>query len=766
MTGLTIFALFGDDFRIAFGHPDEDWIFFGVSTVALFLFAFELLISSIGKRDYFLGFYFFLDFISTVSLVPDTGLIDFTEENYSNNNASDNEALKAGRASKASKATRVIRLVRLVRMVRIVKLWKMHGGNEDENEQFEAEQKAKDNDIEPTKVGKRLNEMTTRKLIIMILSTVMLLPYLDVSGWQTEVDDYYVHSELSNLWNIASGTYSMPKETQMVDQFVESVGSPLLYVKMCKIGVSNSNTQCLERFPNEDYPSIASITDKLRGPLNEDQLDSNVVQYQQVTAAASYDETTDSFGTMALIYVDYSEKAVLNIIKTIIVMLIIVYGTLNFQRDAQSLVLTPINRMVTVVHTLSENPLANTSALQSLTHQDSENNKETENYETILLEKTILKIGGLLQIGFGAAGASIIGKNMKAGALNPMVPGKMITSIYGFCDIRNFTDTTECLQEEVMVYVNKLGFIVHGATNDYYGMANKNVGDAFLLSWKICDDLLPGFNAFEEEPNDEIRIRACETVRCAVKGAGTVERKITPTEMADSALAAFLKCLVDLDNANTKGSLTEYLSNDRVVKRFGPDFRIKMGFGMHVGWAIEGAIGSHYKIDATYMSPHVEMSDRLEAGSKIFGVPINISHWLVALFSPAARKFLRPIDRILVEGCPTPMTVYTYDVTNFPKKFMTAKVGSDNVQKAVDFANDKQFKDLQADLHPAFLENARSGVEKYLAGDWPEAKRILEMCLMQKAKDGPSLRLLGIMSESDFVAPKDWPGYYTMLEGY
>lgn len=89
----------------AFGHPDEDWIFFGVSTVALILFAFELVISSIGKRDYFLGFYFFLDFISTVSLIPDTGLIDFTEENYAQNN-SDNEALKAGRASKASKATR------------------------------------------------------------------------------------------------------------------------------------------------------------------------------------------------------------------------------------------------------------------------------------------------------------------------------------------------------------------------------------------------------------------------------------------------------------------------------------------------------------------------------------------------------------------------------------------------------------------------------------------------------------------------------------
>jgi len=191
-----------------------------------------------------------------------------------------------------------------------------------------------------------------------------------------------------------------------------------------------------------------------------------------------------------------------------------------------------------------------------------------------------------------------------------------------------------------------------------------------------------------------------------------------------------------------------------------------MGFGMHVGWAIEGAIGSHFKIDATYMSPHVEMSDRLEAGSKIFGVPINISHWLYALLSPAARKFLRPLDRILVEGCPSPMTVYTYDVTNFPKDFAIAKVGADGAQLAVDFASDPQFKDLQRDLHPAFIGNARNAVKAYLSGDWQEAKRTLEMCLMQKPKDGPTLRLLGIMSGYGFKAPKDFEGYTEMLEGY
>ena len=59
-------------------------------------------------------------------------------------------------------------------------------------------------------------------------------------------------------------------------------------------------------------------------------------------------------------------------------------------------------------------------------------------------------MGQLLQIGFGAVGAEIIGKNINSGSgkLNAMVPGKKITSIYGFCDIRQFTDTTECLQEE------------------------------------------------------------------------------------------------------------------------------------------------------------------------------------------------------------------------------------------------------------------------------------------------------------------------------
>lgn len=67
--------------------------------------------------------------------------------------------------------------------------------------------------------------------------------------------------------------------------------------------------------------------------------------------------------------------------------------------------------------------------------------------ETVILEKLIMKIGALLAVGFGEAGSEIIASNMsRGGDVDPMLPGKKMMAIFGFCDIRNFTDATEVLQ--------------------------------------------------------------------------------------------------------------------------------------------------------------------------------------------------------------------------------------------------------------------------------------------------------------------------------
>lgn len=98
------------------------------------------------------------------------------------------------------------------------------------------------------------------------------------------------------------------------------------------------------------------------------------------------------------------------------------------------------------------------------------------------------------------------------------------------------------------------------------------------------------------------------------------------------------------------------------------DYKVKLGFGLHYGWGIEGAIGSEFKIDASYLSPNVNMSGHLEASTKQFGVPLLISHNLQALFTPQLQRYTRSIDRVSVKGSNIITCLYTIDmvVDNLP----------------------------------------------------------------------------------------------------
>ena len=153
-----------------------------------------------------------------------------------------------------------------------------------------------------------------------------------------------------------------------------------------------------------------------------------------------------------------------------------------FSKDANTLVLKPIERMVKKVREVSENPLKRFEVFE-------DDDDGSTQMETRMLENSIAKICGLLAVGFGEAGSEVIAENMKRGGeINPMIPGKKIVAIFGFCDIRQFTDTTEVLQEGVMEFVNTIGKIVHMEVHLHGGSANKNIGDAFLV-WKFPKEI-------------------------------------------------------------------------------------------------------------------------------------------------------------------------------------------------------------------------------------------------------------------------------------
>ena len=73
MTFLTLYALFGDDIRLLLFPPSADEVFWGLSALTFAAFVFEILIQSWVDPSYIQGFYFWLDVVSTATLVFDIG---------------------------------------------------------------------------------------------------------------------------------------------------------------------------------------------------------------------------------------------------------------------------------------------------------------------------------------------------------------------------------------------------------------------------------------------------------------------------------------------------------------------------------------------------------------------------------------------------------------------------------------------------------------------------------------------------------------------
>lgn len=93
-----------------------------------------------------------------------------------------------------------------------------------------------------------------------------------------------------------------------------------------------------------------------------------------------------------------------------------------------------------------------------------------------------------------------------------------------------------------------------------------------------------------------------------------------------------------------------------------PGYEVKLGLGLHRGMCIEGAIGSYYKIDPTYLSIHVKMAERLEGATKKFGVPLLISEPLWQGFSRKTKNMCRTVDWVVMSNMPKPLKLYTIDV--------------------------------------------------------------------------------------------------------
>ena len=727
MAVLTVWALFGSDIQMAATDSSADMGFLVLTIICLIGFASELLLQSLSKDGYFLGFYFYLDVIATVSMLFDIPAVmealTTVMGGGSGGDVSDSTTmLKAARASRAG--TRAGRIVRLVRLIRILKLYKQISQQQDG-----AEDEAEEEEENPeSKVGSKLSDLTTRKVIIGVLAMLFILPVFDMGGGYLGDASFaepmglqmlhytYAHggvtpefeNEKATYLQMTTGSKKGGKETQYVYEL--TMCDDVIYSDPPPFELRKGTENLQYRFKDPD------ICDGKVSTVKINQRWSNQMQ------------------------------GILNMLQTVFICIVLAGGAMMFSKDANDLVLRPIERMVKRFQDMADNPLAKRQKVKK-------GDDEEQQFETKMLENAFEKIYSLMTLGFGDAGAEIIGTNMQSGGdLDPMVPGQKMVAIFGFCDIRQFTDTTEVLQEGIMEFVNNIAKIVHMEVSLHSGSANKNIGDAFLLVWKFRKDI-----TIEDVAN---------------AGRCPSDKREAMSKIADQALASFIIIMTALKRSKR---LKLYMEDERLTQRI-PNFAVRMGFGLHAGWAIEGAIGSEYKIDASYLSPNVNMASRLEAATKQFRTPILLSEHFVALLSPATQARVREIDRVTVKGSNQPVSLFTYDCDMSRVAFPDEGSIKEEYQSFSEREFEQEY-DENPDIvatkssTPEFLARFGEGYQAYKDGDWGKAKKILSQIIEEKMDstgaqvgDGPSVTLMGVMEEYNFVAPSNWKGFRELTE--
>jgi hypothetical protein len=71
MTIVTAYSLFFDDIRVFALPKSVDETFYNITFISMMLFAIEISIATYAKDDYIGSFFFWLDIISTVTMIPD-----------------------------------------------------------------------------------------------------------------------------------------------------------------------------------------------------------------------------------------------------------------------------------------------------------------------------------------------------------------------------------------------------------------------------------------------------------------------------------------------------------------------------------------------------------------------------------------------------------------------------------------------------------------------------------------------------------------------
>jgi hypothetical protein len=166
-----------------------------------------------------------------------------------------------------------------------------------------------------------------------------------------------------------------------------------------------------------------------------------------------------------------------------------------------------------------------------------------------------------------------------------MLPGVKLDGMVGFIMLVEFGVVTQCMGEDVMLYANYVGEVIHDCVMKYNGSPNKNMGGAILCVWKdgewgnaTADGAFKSYREAIDTVNDHPKLKKliadCKELQKLRPGFKCKVRK-TPS---------WPRRWANLTNLTIHGPTCIFRTSLTPFSR-------KLHGGLHAGWIIEGAVG-------------------------------------------------------------------------------------------------------------------------------------------------------------------------------
>ena len=611
------------------------------------------------------------------------------------------------------------------------------------------------------KISEKITEGISRLMIVIVLLVFIVSIFTDEDNYESDTFSYKLICKYINRYT----NFNKIKNTTIIKKFVNeylltNILSlyPIIQVEWNEIIMYQNKSMNLN-FDEYHKRDLCYIFDE------KDPLTKIIISRREMSKMSSL------IYILRLFYIVVCISALCYLIKT----------------NVHQLIFHPLEKMGKVIDTISKDPVGSktiTELKYNMEHNQTnkKEDKDSVSHEIKIIQSAIIRISALMAIGFGEAGGEILKENISSSdVVNPMLPGKKINAIFGFCFIHNFSEINEAFQEKTMIFVNQISDIVHSCIDKFNGITNKNLGDCYLLAWKFKEknETKKEDNTPNNNNNNNLNI---ELKTSFINESLFSTNKIE--EMADCALLGFLNIIKKI---NKSRNILAYRKDSDLLKKFGPKYSVQMGFGLHTGWGIEGAIGSYYKIDCSYLSPNVNIAARLETATNIYGVDILFSGEFYDLLSDFMKRLCRKIDVVTLKGSEKPVRLYTVDINKniHPGKIMSKKDRMtlrerrsyyalkkkklwhkyQNLKPNISIGESyyKQSKGLRQLLRKTksdmFYQYFEDGFNDYIDGEWKEAAQNLEKARYLDKSDGPTKTILDYIKKLEYKAPDNWDGY-------